>query len=208
MNTDDLIRAMVADNRPEPGMRATLTRFLPPAVLAVAAGMLATLGIRPDVVAALPAIGMKLSITLSLFAPALVLAASGALFPTATFSGRALWIAPVLALGFALADLATNGLAGSLDRLMGTRASHCLALIPVLAALPLVAMIAAFRRGMPERPARTGALAGLAAAGIGASFYALNCAEDSPLFVGFWYSVASMMVAGAGAWIGGRVLRW
>lgn len=208
MNTDDLIRAMAADSRPAPGMRQTLVRLLPMAILGVGAVMGATLGMRPDAAAAMPAIGMKLSITLSLFVTALVLAVTGASLSRALRLKSALWVAPVLAGGFALADLATNGVSGSLARLVGTHWSHCLMLIPVMAALPLLAMIAALRRGMPDHPARAGALAGLAAAGIGASFYALNCVEDSPLFVGFWYSLAALMVAAAGAWIGARWLRW
>jgi hypothetical protein len=64
------------------------------------------------------------------------------------------------------------------------------------------------RQGAPERPARAGALAGLAAAALAATLYASNCTDDSPLFVALWYSLAALIVMAAGALVGGRLLRW
>jgi hypothetical protein len=46
------------------------------------------------------------------------------------------------------------------------------------------------------------------ASGIGASFYAANCTDDSPLFVLAWYPIAASIVTGAGFLIGRRLLRW
>jgi hypothetical protein len=40
-----------------------------------------------------------------------------------------------------------------------------------------------------------GAIAGLAASGIAATFYATNCTDDSPLFVITWYPLATGFVA-------------
>ena len=37
--------------------------------------------------------------------------------------------------------------------------------------------------GVPTRPALAGAVAGLLAGGLAASFYAAHCTDDSPLFV-------------------------
>jgi hypothetical protein len=64
------------------------------------------------------------------------------------------------------------------------------------------------RQGAPSDPGLAGALAGLVASGIGASFYAANCTDDSPLFVLAWYPIAASIVTGAGFLIGRRLLRW
>jgi hypothetical protein len=69
-------------------------------------------------------------------------------------------------------------------------------------------MIIALRRGAPARPALAGAVAGIAAAGIAATFYVTHCQNDSPLFLAAWYLLATAIVAGIGAIIGSRLLRW
>ena len=53
-----------------------------------------------------------------------------------------------------------------------------------------------------------GAIAGVAASGIGATFYAANCNDDSPLFVATWYPLAIFMVSAAGSFGGSLLLRW
>ena len=67
--------------------------------------------------------------------------------------------------------------------------------------------VRALRAGAPEEPFFAGAVAGVAAAGIGASVYALHCPEDSPLFMAVWYSLAAFAMAVIGA-ASGRWLRW
>ena len=54
----------------------------------------------------------------------------------------------------------------------------------------------------------TGAIAGLLSAGLAATLYASHCTDDSPLFVATWYTIAALVVAGLGAGIGARVLRY
>ena len=58
------------------------------------------------------------------------------------------------------------------------------------------------------RPRLAGAVCGLVAAGIAATFYALHCDDDSPLFVAVWYTLGIGIVTTMSAVIGGRVLRW
>ena len=64
------------------------------------------------------------------------------------------------------------------------------------------------RQGAPEKPGFAGAMAGIAASGIGATFYAANCTDDSPLFVALWYPMAIAIVAAIGYVAGRRLLRW
>jgi hypothetical protein len=81
-------------------------------------------------------------------------------------------------------------------------------LIPFLAIGPLACLLIALRYGAPAYPGLAGAIAGIAASGIAAAFYALDCADDSPLFVATWYTLATVAVAAAGYLAGSRLLRW
>jgi hypothetical protein len=93
-------------------------------------------------------------------------------------------------------------------RLVGTNSVHCLTIVPLLSIAPLAALLAAMRAGAPANPRLSGALAGLAAAGIAATLYAANCPDDSPLFVASWYPLATLIVVAIGALAGDRLLRW
>jgi hypothetical protein len=95
-----------------------------------------------------------------------------------------------------------------MSRLMGPTALHCTVTIPILAAPVLAALIIALRPGAPLYPALTGALAGAAAAGVGALVYASSCPGDSPLFVATWYPLATLICMGVGALAGRRFLAW
>jgi hypothetical protein len=80
--------------------------------------------------------------------------------------------------------------------------------IPLLSLVPLVCLLALQRRGAPRDGGLAGAIAGLAASAIAATFYALNCFDDSPLFVIAWYPMAAAIVVGAGHLFGRRFLVW
>jgi hypothetical protein len=73
---------------------------------------------------------------------------------------------------------------------------------------PLAVFLAALRHGAPTRPRLAGAVAGLLAGGIAATFYAAHCTDDSPLFVATWYSIAIAGLVALGAICGRRVARW
>jgi hypothetical protein len=93
-------------------------------------------------------------------------------------------------------------------RMMGHNARFCLTFIPLLSIGPLACFLFALRQGAPERPGIAGAVAGLAASGIAATFYASNCTDDSPLFVAFWYPIAIALVTLVGYIAGSKLLRW
>jgi hypothetical protein len=57
-----------------------------------------------------------------------------------------------------------------------------------------------------HQPGLTGA-AGVAA-GLAAALYALQCTDDSPLFVATWYPLAILIVSLLGAAAAQRLLRW
>ncbi|MCA0277783.1 MAG: NrsF family protein [Proteobacteria bacterium] len=93
-------------------------------------------------------------------------------------------------------------------RWVGTNWLVCLTFIPLIGIGPLAIFIAMLRRAAPTRPSLAGAVAGLLAGGIAATFYAAHCFDDSPLFVATWYTLAVAILAAAGAAAGRLALRW
>jgi hypothetical protein len=73
---------------------------------------------------------------------------------------------------------------------------------------PLVTFLLALRHGAPTRPELAGAVAGVLAGGIAATFYAAHCTDDSPLFVVTWYTIAIAGLALVGAAAAHRLVRW
>ena len=93
-------------------------------------------------------------------------------------------------------------------RLIGSNSRVCLTAIPLMS-LPLLAgALIGLRHGATTRPASAGAIAGLLSAGLAATLYASHCTYDSPLFVATWYPIAIAIVAGIGALMGSKLLRF
>jgi hypothetical protein len=211
MKTQDLITAMVSDHRIglSPGT-ALLRRLLPAAVIAGAA-LLATAGLRDDLiaVATTPRVLFKWLLTGSL-----VWASSGAILRLAQ-PGRHLggWSGALFAVILALAIGVTAELLWLpqqqwLAKASGSNATWCLRMIPLLAIAPFAAAFFVLRSAAPTRPVLAGAMAGLMAGAVGAALYSLHCTDDSPLFVATWYGCAILGVSGTGALVGARWLRW
>jgi hypothetical protein len=212
MNTDDLIRALAHDRTARfPSLAQALALALAFGVAAALGLFVAMRGPRPDIATAVhsPRFLFKFVVTLALAASAIALvlrlARPGA--PSRAL-GLALWTGPaLLALGV-LFELTAVPASQWGTRLVGSNSKVCLTSIPLIAAPVLIAAFIALRRGAPTRPALAGAVAGLAAGGLGATLYATHCTDDSPLFVMAWYTPAVAIVAGAGALLGARILRW
>lgn len=212
MKTTDLIAALSIDAgaRRDSSRRRFYGSALAGAV--VTAGVfLLSMGWRPDIGTAIGTIRFpfKFVVTLAVvisFAPLLVRMASpvdGGALPR-----RALGAAPVLMLLAVLLELLALPANRWWDSLVGSNAFLCLAAIPLLSVPSAVALMLAMKRGAPAHPRLAGAVCGLVAAGIAATFYALHCDDDSPLFVAVWYTLAVAIVTSASAAIGGRMLRW
>jgi len=170
-----------------------------------------SVGMRPDMSVASQTIRVQFKL---LFALTLMSGAAG----TVSRVGRpgvtpgpwtvVLGAAPVLlALAVVLELLATP--AGSwMPRVIGEHSLYCVTMLPALAAAPLAALLFALRASAPAQPGLAGAVAGLAAGGIAAVFYASHCPDDSPLFVALWYTCAIAIVVAAGYVAGSRLLKW
>ena len=212
MKTSEFIAALAADPTPEP---IRLGRRVAVALVIGLAGSIALycllLGPRPDVAAAADTMRfwMKFVDSAAFALPTLLLTLRLAR-PDAKPRALALWLfAPFILLAAGVVvELLVTPQSAWMSRLMGSTALHCTVTIPILAAPILAALIVALRAGAPLHPALTGAMAGAAAAGVGALVYASSCPGDSPLFVAAWYPLATLICIGVGALAGRRFLAW
>lgn len=212
MRTDDLIRAISADAaRRSPPLR-TVWWAAVLLSLATAAGLFfVVLGPRADIseAAQTPRFLFKFLVTGLLAVTAL--AVLGLLARPGARAARAapfLALAPLLLAAAVLVEFAIVPPADYAARLVGTNIAVCLTFIPLIGIAPLAAFLGALRHGAPTRPALAGAVAGLAAGGLAATFYAAHCTDDSPFFVAAWYSLAIAGLALIGAIAAPRVARW
>jgi len=210
MNTENLIRVLAADAaRPVIGIRALMIGAL--GIGAALSLILFRVGFEPrlDFAAAIQGPGLALKIAVVLL---LVVTAGGLLSPVArplpTRTWPRLGIAPLLLAIAVLIELALMPPGDLRARVLGPNVIHCLGSIPLLSAPTALCLFFAMRRGAPASASRAGAIAGLAAGGVGATLYALACPEDSSLFVALWYTLAIGAVTALCSVAGRRWLRW
>jgi hypothetical protein len=212
VRTSEFIAALTADPIPAP---IRLGRRVAVALAIGFAGSVTLywlmLGPRPDVAAASETMRfwMKFVDSFAFALPSLLLTLR-LVRPDAEPRALALWlIAPFILLAAGVvAELLLVPQSAWMSRLMGANAMHCTVTIPILAAPVLAALIVALRAGATLHPDLTGAMAGAAAAGVGALVYASSCPDDSPLFVATWYPLATLICMGVGALAGRRFLAW
>ena len=213
MKTDDLIRAVVADNA---SLKAPISRTL---WLALGAGLLlavahffSVLGVRSDFAFAIthdPRFMFKFVFTLGLAIPAAFLVMRLARPDGA--AGRTKWflILPLLLLAAAVVlEMQTIPADHWAVSAFGSMPVACMKYIPILSLAPFVAILFALRQGAPSNPLAAGAAAGLLSGTIGAALYATFCVDDSPMFLAIWYVAGIMIVTALGALIGSRLLKW
>lgn len=212
MDTNHFIHALSADQdwRERPAAAWLMVGLILAGALSSTLFMM-TLRMRPDIMTAMhnPFFDLKFVVTLSLAIPAIIVAVRLAR-PAAPLGWRGwLLLLPVAVLaGGIAADISTPQRLSMGARLVGHNSRICLTAIPALSLPLLAAALVGLRHGAPTRPALAGAVAGLLSAGLAATLYASHCTDDSPLFVAFWYTIATALVAAVGALAGARVLRF
>lgn len=212
MKTDELIKGLSADaGTPEMPMARVWRLALAAAILLSAATFFILLGPRADIGSAMERwrFLFKFVVTI-LLAVGASFAARSLSMPERGWRSAAVWVAlaPGLLAAAAMVEMTLVPPGERMQRMMGTNNMLCVLAIPAIGMLPLAVFIAALRHGAPTHPALAGMVAGLLAGGIAATFYAMHCFDDSPLFVAVWYSLAVLILAGIGAAVGNRVLRW
>lgn len=212
MRTDDLIKALAADagTRQLAPPRALAAAFI---VAATLAGVLFAvfLGPRSDIATAIETWRFQFKLIVTFLLLITTLAALARLARPDAAKGGALAtlaIAPLLLLGGTAYELMTTPSQSWMPLLIGHNWRNCLTIIPLLAITPLVVVMLALRNGAPSSPTLSGAIAGVFAGAISATYYATLCTDDSPLFVATWYTIAIAGLAIAGAIAGRITLRW
>jgi len=211
VKTDDLIDLLAKDSDRPWGFRSILAGAVAGGIIIAAILFFAGIGFRPDISEAVRSnrFLFKFVVTAALAVSAIWLALSvGRPGGSLSFRGLALAIAPALLACAAAVELLVLPENQWMPHLVGHNARNCLTLIPLLSIGPLACLLAALRAGAPSSPGLAGAVAGLAASGIAATFYAANCTDDSALFVIAWYPIATLIVTTAGYLIGRKLLRW
>ncbi|MBO0662325.1 NrsF family protein [Jiella sp. MQZ9-1] len=212
MQTDDLILDLAGRaDEDDGGFVLPLWSAALIAPVLAAAVFMVLLGPRPDFVASLSTLRFDMKfIEAGLFALTMLAVMAALARPARPWRQRLrLILLPACVLLAAIGVellVVPEGLWAS--RAIGQNAGNCLIAIPSIGAPVLALFLFVLSRQAPTHPAVAGAVAGAAAAGIAALFYAAHCPDDSPLFVALWYPLASLILAGAGAFAGGRLLRW
>lgn len=209
MRTEDLIVTLAADTKRAQSPARTMALAIGGGAVLAMILFFIVLGLRPDFLHAISTLrfDFKFVVTLSLAASALLLALRLAR-PEGSGNRSVLLVVPFMLVVAVVLELVNVPAQDWVARWIGHNARACMINIPFLSLLPLAAILAALRQGAVTRPRLAGAVAGLLAAGIGATFYAAHCPDDSPLFVATWYTLATLFVTGIGAFLGPRVLRW
>jgi hypothetical protein len=210
VKTDDLIQLLVKDSAPW-RFRSVLAAVVVGGIIIAAILFFAEIGFRPDISEAVKSnrFLFKFVVTISLAVTAIWVTLSvGRPGGSLAHRGLALSIAPALLACALVVELLVLPESQWMPHLVGHNARLCLTLIPLLSVGPLACLLAALREGAPSSPGLAGAVAGLAASGIAATFYAANCTDDSALFVMTWYPMATLIVTTAGYLVGRKLLRW
>lgn len=212
MKTDDLIALLASDTlQPHPPVRQQLLQKLALGALVCGVLLLALFGLNPRMgeMATHPAFATKMLCLAALMG--LSLSALFRLARPGVGAGHTLW-----GMGLTLLVMLSLGLVQLLQTESGARTAHwlggswqvCSVSILGLSLPVLGALLWALRQLAPTRPVLTGAVAGLLAGSLAASMYSLHCPETSLTFLAVWYVGAMACVAGMGAMLGTRCLRW
>jgi len=211
VTTEELIRGLAADRSIGPRVAISLLTALLLGTGIVALIFFSAIGFRQDIVWALGTVRFLFKFVIVV--PVAVLSVGGTFRNTTPLSSPGRWeqllLAPALLLILSVVlELAYVPSTEWATKAIGSNSVNCMIIIPTLGSVPLILFIRALRRGAPSNPALSGALAGLAASGIAATFYAANCFDDSPLFVITWYPLATSILVLSGYFAGLRYLRW
>lgn len=213
MKTDDLV-TMLASGPVAVAPRTVERRF----VIGVGIGtlgsvllMVATLGVRPDLVdaARLPMFWVKLVFAASLVLASLTTAARLARPGVSLGRAPTALLGPVVALWLlGLVSLMSVAPEQRVPVLMGETWMLCPVLIATLAMPVFVGSLWTVAGLAPTRMALAGAVSGLLAGAIATLVYALHCPEMAAPFVALWYVLGIALPTVLGAMLGPRLLRW
>ena len=212
MDTSELIRTLATDTRRPATPVSTAWWWAAGLAIALAAAtFFAMLGPRPDIATAAETYRflfkflVAITLSVSAFSCARALSRPGENWRKVILS---LAVAPALIAMAVVVELFALPSDTWSATMAGTNGFVCLTYIMLIGLGPLAIFLRTLHYSAPTRPALAGAVAGLLAGGIAATFYAAQCTNDSPLFVATWYIIAIAGLAILGAAIASRLARW
>ena len=212
METSELIRTLAADSRrPATPLFTAWWAATGLAIALAAAAFFAMLGPRPDITTAAETYRFLFKF---LFTITLAVSAFGCV-RTLSQPGKS-WHKVILSLAVAPALIAMAVVVELFAlpsdtwsaTMVGTNGFVCLTYIMLIGLGPLGIFLRTLHYSAPTRPALAGAVAGLLAGGIAATYYAAQCTDDSSLFIATWYTIAIAILAILGAFGASRFARW
>lgn len=211
MLTDNLIRTLTLDRQMGQKPSVYLARAFVAGVFVAGVLFFSEVGFRQDIDSAIRT--TRFVFKFVVLVPLAILSTLALSHVSTPVKSARFWLGalliPVAALMIAaVVELVVMPESTWLTRMIGTNSANCMSIIPMLAIFPLAGFLLALKQTAPRNPALCGAVAGLAASSIAATFYASNCFDDSPLFLILWYPLAMGVVVLAGYFIGGKLLRW
>ena len=210
---DDLIDRLATDLRPVPANLPDrrLTLGLAAGLVLTALLMLAWLGLRPDLAAALatPIFWGKFAFTLVLTIAGFA-AARNLSRPGGTLRGAAIATVAIIAVTGAagIVQMLSSAPAEVRSLIMGGSALLCPFYIVALSGPVFIATVLVMRRLAPTNLSAAGFAAGLLSGAAGAFVYAFHCTESGLPFITLWYTAGVLATALIGAVLGRYVLRW
>jgi hypothetical protein len=213
MQTDDLIARLSGTLEPVRGTEITRTLGLglTVGIAGSALLMMATIGIRHDILDAMGggAFWLKFLYTLVIAALGLKLVERiGRPGTDATLPALLLAIPVLVLMAMMAMQMMPASDAARRTLIMGHSANVCSVLIAALA-LPLFAgLFWSLRRLAPTRLTQAGAAAGLLAGSMAATIYAFHCTESTATFIAIWYTAGIALTTLLGAGLGRWMLRW
>lgn len=211
MGTDELIKALVSNLQPVTPLSAIWRRAAALAIVTTGAIFFATLGLRSDIAAAAETLRFLFK-----FAASVTLATSAfVLVRVLSRPGEPCWraafyvaVAPALVAVAVVVEMSVLPPEMWSANMIGMNSLVCVISVLLLGIVPLATFLVALRHGASTKPFAAGAAAGIVAGGIAATFFALQCTNDSPLFVAIWYTLAIAGLAAIGAICTKAMARW
>ncbi len=212
MDTNELIGTLAADaRRPATPLSTAWWAATGLAIALAAAAFSAILGPRPDIATAAETYRFLFKFLVTITLAASAFGCVRALSRPGENWRRAvpyLAAAPALIAMAIVVELITLPSDTWSATMVGTNSVTCLTYVSLIGIGPLAIFLRTLHYNAPTRPTLAGAVAGLLAGGIAATFYAAQCTDDSPLFVATWYTIAVVILAVLGAVGANRFARW
>lgn len=206
--TQALIRRLATEAADTPRWQSrALPLAMTIAALLAFGSVLALMGVRGDLAAALGGIGGQKVLAGAVMALAAAVCCREAARPDARTWPRAFLFLGLLA--FAVPALQGEAALPTWHMLVADPAGPvCFTTILAIAVAPLIVLMAGLRRTAPGRPRLAGLAAGAMAAGLASCAYALHCTADTVTVASFWYPASVVAAAAAGGLLGRRCLAW